>query len=74
MLEKARDELDIDLSRSVLVGDSTTDILAGIRGGCRTILVETGFGGKDAKVDATPDAVVADLSAAVDLMLESTGN
>jgi len=69
MLEKARDDLGIALSKSALVGDSTSDILAGIRAGCRTILVETGFGGKDGKVSAVPDAVVADLSAAVDLIL-----
>ena len=70
LLEKARDELGIDLRRSVLVGDATTDVLAGIRAGCRTILVETGFGGKNGKATATPDHVVADLSAAVDLILE----
>jgi D-glycero-D-manno-heptose 1,7-bisphosphate phosphatase len=69
MLEKARDELGIDLRRSVLVGDATTDVLAGIRAGCRTILVQTGFGGKDGKAEATPDAVAADLPAAVDLIL-----
>ncbi|MEE8592953.1 MAG: HAD family hydrolase, partial [Candidatus Bipolaricaulota bacterium] len=36
MLEQARDELGIDLSKSVVVGDSTTDILAGISAGCST--------------------------------------
>ncbi|MCK5585072.1 D-glycero-beta-D-manno-heptose 1,7-bisphosphate 7-phosphatase [Candidatus Bipolaricaulota bacterium] len=69
MLEKARDQLAIDLTKSVVVGDSTTDILAGIRAGCSTILVETGFGGKDGKAAAEPDAVAADLSEAVDLIL-----
>jgi len=69
MLEEAREDLGIDLSKSVLVGDSTSDILAGIRAGCRTILVETGFGGKDGKVSAVPDAMVSDLAAAVDLIL-----
>ncbi len=71
MLEKARDELGIDLARSVVVGDASTDILAGIQAGCATILVATGFGGKDGKADAEPDAVVADLPAAVDLILET---
>ena len=69
MLEQARDELGIDLRKSVLVGDATTDVLAGIRAGCSTILVKTGFGGKNGKAEATPDAVVADLPAAVDLIL-----
>ncbi len=69
MLEEARDELGIELDKSVVVGDSTTDILAGQRAGCSTILVETGFAGKDGKASATPDAVVSDLAAAVDLIL-----
>jgi D-glycero-D-manno-heptose 1,7-bisphosphate phosphatase len=69
MLEQARDELEIDLRKSVLVGDATTDILAGLHAGCSTILVETGFGGKNGKAEATPDAIVADLQAAVDLIL-----
>ena len=69
MLEQARDELGIDLSKSVVVGDSSTDILAGISAGCSTILVETGFGGKDGKAAAEPDATVADIGAAVELIL-----
>jgi len=72
MLEQARDELGIDLSKSVVVGDSTTDILAGIRAGCATILVKTGFAGEDGKTVAEPDAVVRDLSAAVSLILASS--
>lgn len=69
MLERARDDLGIDLASSVVVGDATTDVLAGIRAGCSTILVRTGFGGEDGKTVAEPDAVVADLNAAVDLIL-----
>jgi D-glycero-D-manno-heptose 1,7-bisphosphate phosphatase len=69
MLERARDELGIDLAKSYLVGDATTDILAGLRAGCTTILVLTGFGGSDAKVVAEPDFTVKDLSEAVELIL-----
>lgn len=69
MLEQARDELGIDLSKSVVVGDRTTDILAGIRAGCTTILVETGSAGTDGRNDAEPDARVSDITAAVDLIL-----
>lgn len=72
MLEQARDDLGIDLAKSVVVGDSTTDISAGIRAGCSTILVETGFGGQDGKTVANPDATVADISAAVTLILSTT--
>jgi len=71
MLEQARDELGIDLSKSVVVGDRTTDVLAGLRAGCSTILVQTGSAGKDREIVAEPDAVVADITAAVDLILSS---
>ncbi len=69
MLERARDEMRIDLSLSYLVGDSTSDILAGERAGCRTILVRTGFAGRDGSFEAKPDLVVADLSVAVNTIL-----
>jgi len=69
ILEKARDDLGVNLRKSVLVGDATTDILAGVRAGCHTILVKTGLGGKDRKVVAKPDFIVSDLPAAVELIL-----
>jgi histidinol-phosphate phosphatase family protein len=69
MIDRARDELDVDPARSYVVGDATSDILMGNRAGCFTILVETGFAGEDGKAEATPDIVVADLPAAVDLIL-----
>ena len=74
MLEQARDRLGIDLAKSVVVGDRTTDILAGIRAGCSTILVQTGSAGKDRDIVAEPDAIVADISAAVDLILSSVND
>ena len=71
MLEQARDELGIALAKSVVVGDRTTDVLAGIRAGCATILVETGSAGKDREIIAEPNATVADIAAAVELILET---
>ncbi len=73
MLERARDELNIDLRKSFLVGDATTDILAGLRAGCTTILVQTGQAGTDGKEIAEPSFVVKDLSEAVDLILSQLG-
>jgi len=69
MIDRAREDLGIDPGRSYVVGDATSDILAGSRARCTTILVETGFGGTDGKAEAIPDHVVADLSAAVELIL-----
>ncbi len=42
MLLQAARELDIDLARSWMIGDSATDVEAGQRAGCRTILIERG--------------------------------
>jgi len=69
MLRRAQEDLGVDPSRSHMVGDATTDILAGQAAGCLTILVETGFAGKDEKAKAVPDYVAVDLGAAVDLIL-----
>ena len=44
MLLQARDELDIDLGRSWMVGDTYSDLEAGWAAGCRSALVKTGFG------------------------------
>jgi D-glycero-D-manno-heptose 1,7-bisphosphate phosphatase len=43
MILRAILEHDLDPTRSFLVGDRPTDILAGARGGCRTILVTSGL-------------------------------
>jgi len=39
MLLTAADEMDLDLSRSWLIGNSPRDIEAGLRAGCKTILI-----------------------------------
>lgn len=65
----------IDLSRSIMIGDSAKDILAGQAAGCgRTVLVQTGNGkGALQSLDQTgrgPDHVAVDLSAAADWILD----
>jgi D-glycero-D-manno-heptose 1,7-bisphosphate phosphatase len=44
MLSQVASEMGIDLSQSYLVGDATTDLLAGERVGCQLFLVLTGRG------------------------------
>ena len=44
MLLKAAEEMDIDLSRSYMVGDMPKDIQAAMRAGVKGILVRTGYG------------------------------
>lgn len=46
LLEAARD-FELDLSKSFLIGDKTSDIAAGKKAGCFTILLKTGKAGKE---------------------------
>ena len=65
MLHQAARELDIDLSRSFVVGDKLSDLKAGQAAGCRLVLVRTGYGheaeAKLAELPFQPDYVAADL-------------
>jgi len=47
MLLEAVEDFDIDLTRSFIIGDKTSDIVAGESVGCTGILVKTGKGGKE---------------------------
>jgi D-glycero-D-manno-heptose 1,7-bisphosphate phosphatase len=49
MLIRAERELNIDLKQSFLVGDKLSDIEAGKRAGCKTIMVKTGHGNDELK-------------------------
>lgn len=69
MVDRAVRELAVDLSRSYLVGDMTSDIQLGHRVGVRSILVKTGIGGADKRYQVRPDFVAEDLSAAVRYIL-----
>jgi D-glycero-D-manno-heptose 1,7-bisphosphate phosphatase len=70
MLLAAARRHDLDLRRSVIIGDAVTDLQAGRRAGCRTVLVQTGRG-RDALRElaapdaAQPDALAIDLARAV---------
>lgn len=61
---------DVDLDRSVMIGDRWRDIAAGRRAGVRTILIDYGY---DEQILDPPDHVVADLAAAADLLLDFDG-
>jgi D-glycero-D-manno-heptose 1,7-bisphosphate phosphatase len=67
-LKKAVRELNLDLKKSLFVGDSLKDIQAGQRAGCRILLVQTGQGKGSlikilsGKTRIKPDWVCDDLS------------
>ncbi len=76
MLLRAAQELDLDLGASYMVGDRISDIIAGQRAGCRTILVQTRMhmappveSGESLEMTAEADYVSADLGAAVEVIL-----
>ena len=64
MLLEAAAELGIDLGASWMIGDTDSDVLAGARAGCRTILIEQPGSGHKRSGQAQPDVVLADLAAA----------
>jgi histidinol-phosphate phosphatase family protein len=69
MIQRAVRELNIDLSRSWLIGDTTTDLQTAKNAGLKSILVRTGYAGKDGKHDAPPDYRCDSLNEAVAIVL-----
>ena len=70
MLTRAKRELNIDLKQSFIVGDKLSDIEAGERAGCKTIMVRTGQGMEELKSNEIDcDYVANDLYDAVQHIL-----
>jgi rfaE bifunctional protein nucleotidyltransferase chain/domain len=69
LFQRAAKDLNVDLARSVFIGDRTTDIEAARRLGIRSILVRTGAGGRDGEYAVKPDYVADDLRDAADWLL-----
>ncbi|HWE01349.1 MAG TPA: HAD-IIIA family hydrolase [Tepidisphaeraceae bacterium] len=76
MILQSADRLDLDLTRSWVIGDAPRDIEAGKAAGCRTILfsdpkLPTSSAAAETS-HATPDFMVASLEAAVDIIVNET--
>lgn len=70
MLVEAAEDFSLRLEESFVVGDKSSDVAAGQRAGCRTILVMTGKAGKEEDaVPCEPDFVAANLYEAARLIL-----
>ena len=65
MYKIAQQEFDLNLARCWVVGHTTTDILAGLRGGLGTILVKTGEAGEDGAYRVEPHFEETDITAAI---------
>ena len=59
------------LGRSWVIGDSSLELGAGSRAGCRTLAVRTGLGLRDGELDVEPEVHTASLPAAIALFLTS---
>jgi len=70
LIHRAQRELNLDLNHSVFIGDKTSDMEAGKRAGMKTILVKTGFGGKDQEYGGEPDYWAQDILDAAKMVLE----
>lgn len=68
LLLQANKEFHIDMSRSYMVGDRATDILAGRKAGIKTILLESGYGTARLEEEVTADYVVDDLRDVLELL------
>lgn len=62
----------IDLAKSWVIGDSTLELVAGWRSGCRMAGVKTGLGLSDATFAVDPEVVGADLRRVVLELLQRT--
>ena len=70
MLLKAAKDYNVDLSKSIVIGDSTLDIKMAENAHMRSILVKTGQAGLDNKYNVTPNEVAEDLLSAVKLIIK----
>jgi len=64
MLLAARREHGLDLERSFMIGDKTSDIECARRAGCESALVLTGYGGRDKAYKVKPTVVRRDVLSA----------
>ncbi len=64
----AKKKFNISFRKSFLVGDKTSDIKAGKNIRCKTILVKTGWGGRDKRFRVKPHFIVKNLYEAAKLI------
>jgi D-glycero-D-manno-heptose 1,7-bisphosphate phosphatase len=67
MIFEAQRDHRLDLARSYVVGDKTSDIACGRNAGVRTILVRTGYGARE--IDSRADWIMRDLAHAAAIIL-----
>jgi mannose-1-phosphate guanylyltransferase/phosphomannomutase len=74
LIKQAVEGYNIDLTKSFFIGDSTTDLMTAKNAGIRSILVQTGYAGKDNRFLVNADSIKDNLESAVDYILTLTNN
>lgn len=70
MIDLAVKDLNVDLTKSWFVGDTSGDIMTAKNAGLKSVLVETGYAGLDHKFPVVPDFIVPDIAAAISFILQ----
>ncbi|MEB3284168.1 MAG: HAD family hydrolase [Candidatus Sericytochromatia bacterium] len=77
MLEDAANKWNLDLNRSYMIGDKATDVEAGQKAGCKTILLRSGYGAQvlagTYQWPCTPSFIANDIFEAVAWALADAG-
>jgi histidinol-phosphate phosphatase family protein len=73
MIRESADRMDVDLDKSWLIGDKSSDIETGKNAGIKTILVKTGYGGSEPGArDVNPDFTASNIGEAIDYINRSS--
>jgi D,D-heptose 1,7-bisphosphate phosphatase len=72
MIERAASDFPILMKDSWMIGDTTVDLQTAQNAGIRSILVRTGYAGRDQRWSARPDFEFSDLKEAVEFVTEMT--
>jgi D-glycero-D-manno-heptose 1,7-bisphosphate phosphatase len=69
MLLAAAEDLDIDLKQSWMIGNSYSDVAAGLKAGCKTILISSSASPpQKKKSDPKPDKIAVNIKEAVNIV------
>ena len=70
MIEAARLDFDIDMTRSWMIGDKKIDVETGFNADIKTAMVRTGYGSVQVNdLERSPEIIAVDLLNAVELLL-----